>query len=163
MLAKRDQVQLVQAYVSDKMWDDFIDTLKEAAPSYKALGVSIWEGVQTREDQMFDSVGGFANWLTYGIPKGILDANKANYEVMREKTNAYTVTNFLTLGTVDMVVGTFNPETPLSAEHLLDSFGVVSMVYGGAAAVKQVGGVATVKPITTLNTPIKPGPTGKQL
>ncbi|SEO11364.1 hypothetical protein SAMN04488134_1041, partial [Amphibacillus marinus] len=88
---------------------------------------------------------------------------QANYKAMRDTTNAYTVTNWLTLGIPDMVVGAFNPENPLSAEHLLDSFGVVSMIYGGAAAAKHVRGVATVKPLTALNTPIQAGPIGKPL
>ncbi|SEO96831.1 hypothetical protein SAMN04488134_1263, partial [Amphibacillus marinus] len=43
------------------------------------------------------------------------------------------------------------------------SFGVVSMIYGGAAAAKHVRGVATVKPLTALNTPIQAGPIGKPL
>jgi hypothetical protein len=50
------------------------------------------------------------------------------YETMRSNTNLYTVGNWLTMGTFDMVKGTFAPDKPLSLEHWVNSAGTVAML-----------------------------------
>lgn len=49
---------------------------------------------------------------------------------MLKSGSAYDIGNWATMGSFDMIKGTFNPEEPLSKEHWTNSFGVVSMLFG---------------------------------
>ncbi|SEO94360.1 ribonuclease, partial [Amphibacillus marinus] len=152
--------QLIETYVSQELWGDFVDILKAAAPSYIALGVSIWEGAQTRQDEKFESVGGFLNWVTFGIPKrrfydnpkAVLEQVQAYYTAMKETPNVYTISNFATLGLPDLVVGAFNPETSLSAEHMMNSLYVLMLMSGMASTAKSM--IARLKPVKALTKPV---------
>ncbi|MDL4842127.1 hypothetical protein QQS35_16940, partial [Aquibacillus sp. LR5S19] len=92
-----------------------------------------------RSDKTFDSVGDFGNAMTFGVPKGIYQGLMDNYYQMLEDPSLRTISNYLSVGATDMVIGAVNPEDPLSADHLLNSFGFASTVVGGGAYSKVLG------------------------
>ena len=73
----------------------------------------IYNGLQSRANNAFNDFESFLDWLTMGIPKGLLDHSLSNAERMLGDPNWYTIFNWLSIGALDAISGTINPERPL--------------------------------------------------
>jgi len=82
----------------------------------------------------------FLDWMTYGY----LSANQYRYEVMHQGTNWYSVGNYASGGSFDVIKGTVKPEEPLSFDHWMNSFGTATLAYsilnGMSGPVNKIGG-----------------------
>jgi hypothetical protein len=109
-------------------------------------------------DKATDSPYDFFNWLTLGItgdiPVGIYEAAKDRSEHMFDSKEKFA--DWLTLGTVEMAKGAFNPDEAWSADHWLNSLGMVTLLYGpveksllptGGGGLKPPKGLDSVKGI----------------
>ena len=77
------------------------------------------------------------NWLTLGIPKGIINEGRERFERANESGDAGDYANWLLLGLPDLVKGTVQPEKALSFEHWMNSIALASILYGGYRAAKN--------------------------
>ncbi|WP_245805778.1 hypothetical protein [Bacillus alkalicellulosilyticus] len=137
----------------------FTTGTKKSLNSFKEIGTMIWDEHMERSDKMFDSWGDFGNAISFGIPKGIYQGLENNYNEMVENPSLRTVSNWITLGGVDMTIGAVNPDDPLSAEHWLNSMGLAGTVVGGGAlsqSIKSATTTTTIKPATKVPPATKP-------
>lgn len=81
---------------------------------------------------MMDSPYDFFNWLTLGLtgdlPSGIYAGAKDRADHSFDSVEKFA--DWLTLGTVEMAKGTFNPEEVWSAEHWMNSLGMATLITG---------------------------------
>lgn len=96
------------------------------AQEWKDFAKGVWNGMGERSEKMLNSPNDFMNYLTMGV----WNSNAENGKKMLKTKNAYDIINWATMGGADMVNGAVNPEKPLSPEHWMNSFGVVSTVFG---------------------------------
>ncbi|WP_078552275.1 hypothetical protein [Bacillus alkalicellulosilyticus] len=137
----------------------FTTGTKKSLNSFKEIGTMILDEHMDRSDKMFDSWGDFGNAISFGIPKGIYQGLENNYNEMVDNPSLRTVSNWITLGGVDMTIGAVNPDDPLSAEHWLNSMGLAGTVVGGGAlsqSIKSATTTTTIKPATKVPTSTKP-------
>jgi hypothetical protein len=110
------------------------DPFTKSAESFKEIGSDIWQGFIDRNNKKFDSFYDFSNYLLMGLPEGLIvepmKMNQRNYDEIEGWTDVYSITNWLTMGIPDMVIGAFNPEEPFSKEHWMDSAGVAGALFG---------------------------------
>ncbi|MDL4842633.1 hypothetical protein QQS35_19550, partial [Aquibacillus sp. LR5S19] len=64
-----------------------------------------------RSDKTFDSVGDFGNAMTFGVPKGIYLGLMDNYYQMLEDPSLRTISNYVSVGATDMVIGAVTQKT----------------------------------------------------
>lgn len=86
------------------------------------------------------------------------DLAVATYNGMKERAdemlndpNWYTVGNWATMGTFDMVNGAINPEEPLSLQHWIDSAGTVLLVSGAWSTAARGATAAVEGAANTIN------------
>ncbi|TDX89458.1 UNVERIFIED_CONTAM: putative deaminase of polymorphic toxin system [Lysinibacillus xylanilyticus] len=96
--------------------------------SLKEIGKDFKDGLDTRWNKALDSPYDFANYLTLGALDGLVSGAKDRQKKMWNSPSDFA--NYATFGFTGMVNGAVNPKDPLSKEHLLDSFGVVTSVFG---------------------------------
>ncbi|WP_019913023.1 hypothetical protein [Paenibacillus sp. HW567] len=100
--------------------------------SFKEIGTGFVDRLRARADQATDSPYDFFNWLTLGItgdlPTAVYEGAKDRSDHMFDSTEKFA--DWLTLGTVEMAKGAFNPEEAWSADHWLNSLGMVTLLYG---------------------------------
>ncbi|WP_342424301.1 zincin-like metallopeptidase toxin domain-containing protein [Paenibacillus sp. FSL E2-0178] len=100
--------------------------------SFKEIGTGFMDTLRIRADKATDSPYDFVNWITLGIagdlPVGIYRQAKERADHMLDSPEKFA--DWLTLGTVEMGKGAFHPEESWSAEHWLNSLGVVSLLVG---------------------------------
>jgi len=70
---------------------------------------------------------------------------------MLNDPNWYTVGNWATMGTFDMVNGAINPEEPLSLQHWIDSAGTVLLIYGAWSTAAKGATAAAEGAANTIN------------
>jgi len=96
--------------------------------SLKEIGKDFMNGLDTRQKKALDSPYDFANYLTLGALDGLVSGAKDRQGKMWNSPSDFA--NYATFGFTGMVNGAVNPKDPLSKEHLLDSFGVVTSLFG---------------------------------
>ncbi|MCL2056920.1 MAG: minor capsid protein [Oscillospiraceae bacterium] len=96
----------------------------------------IYEGLQARGANAFSSFEGFLDWLTLGVPRGMLESNLARTRIMLAKPNWYTIGNYMTSGIFDTFRGALKPDRPLSLRHWLDSLLAATVVYASYRAIE---------------------------
>lgn len=75
------------------------------------------------------TVSGILDWLSFGIVSGFWNGLRSRAEVMMEEPNLYTISNWLTLGFVEVGKEAILPEEPLSLQHWLSAVGFASSVF----------------------------------
>ncbi|WP_340034213.1 HNH endonuclease [Paenibacillus sp. FSL E2-0202] len=114
--------------------EDSKNAFYKSIDSFKEIGTGFVGTLRTRADKATDSPYDFFNWLTLGItgdiPVGIYEAAKDRSEHMFDSKEKFA--DWLTLGTVEMAKGAFNPDEAWSADHWLNSLGMVTLLYGPA-------------------------------
>ncbi|MRN57381.1 hypothetical protein [Paenibacillus monticola] len=100
--------------------------------SFKEIGTAFVGTLRTRADKATDSPYDFFNWLTLGItgdlPVAMYEGAKDRSDHMFDSKEKFA--DWLTLGTVEMAKGAFNPEEAWSADHWMNSLGMVTLLYG---------------------------------
>ncbi|WNS41213.1 hypothetical protein [Paenibacillus sp. MMS20-IR301] len=95
-------------------------------------GAGFADTLKARADKATDSPYDFFNWLTLGItgdlPAGMYKEAKDRADHLLDSPEKFA--DWLTLGTVEMAKGAFHPEESWSAEHWMNSLGVVSLLAG---------------------------------
>ncbi|MCK0473985.1 hypothetical protein MW695_22020, partial [Alkalihalobacillus sp. APA_J-10(15)] len=105
--------------------------------SFKEIGDMWWGGMTERTRKSTDSWYDFSNYITLGLVGGAVwtwEGMENRYAQFRDDKSMSTFVNYITMGGDEMVVGTFTPEDPFSAEHWLNSIGVAGIVAGGSLA-----------------------------
>ncbi|MEK5178335.1 MULTISPECIES: HNH/ENDO VII family nuclease [Paenibacillus] len=138
--------------------EDSKNAFYKSIDSFKEIGTGFVGTLRTRADKATDSPYDFFNWLTLGItgdiPVGIYEAAKDRSEHMFDSKEKFA--DWLTLGTVEMAKGAFNPDEAWSADHWLNSLGMVTLLYGpveksllptGGGGLKPPKGLDSVKGI----------------
>jgi len=136
--------------------EDSKNAFYKSIDSFKEIGTGFVGTLRTRADKATDSPYDFFNWLTLGItgdiPVGIYEAAKDRSEHMFDSKEKFA--DWLTLGTVEMAKGAFNPDEAWSADHWLNSLGMVTLLYGpveksllptGSGGLKPPKGLDSVK------------------
>lgn len=90
---------------------------------------------------MWDSAGGFLDWLTLGFVSGIWDGVVLRHNTMTDGPSVYNFLNAVFLGTLDTLRGVVKPKKPWSLEHLLDIVRTVLIAYAAFKAVKKLQGL----------------------
>ena len=111
------------------------DIIKKSYNSLKEIPKDLWHGFETRGEKAFDSSYDFINWMTMGFWDGMTERTNK----MMETGNIYDIGNWATSGLFDMAKEAVNPEDPLSKEHWLNSFGLVSTIFGAKASISNTG------------------------
>jgi len=76
--------------------------------------------------------------LTSSFFACISPEGQARAQAVIEKPGLYNVGNWLTIGTFDMIKGTFAPEKPLSLQHWADSLGTATLMMPALSAVDDL-------------------------
>ncbi|WP_269058770.1 ribonuclease YeeF family protein [Lentibacillus populi] len=139
-----------------------VNPFVKAGQSILEIGEDIKHGFEERADKRHDSWYDYANYWTSGlldIGKGFGEGLESRGEEVLESPSFYSVTNWISIGGLDLVNGAVNPDEALSKEHLMASFGLASLfsiakapvTSGGSSAVKAAGKAADaekkVKPV----------------
>lgn|GEM_PF-1985378 len=115
--------------------------LTESLNSFKEIGQDLWAGMEKRNEDKFDSVYDFGNYITAGAPdlvKGFASGLNERAEVATDSGSDFI--NYLTMGGVDLFNGAVNPDDTYSKEHWLDSFGLAALLVGGVKPGLRVKG-----------------------
>lgn len=104
-----------------KVWD-----------SIQGIGSDIYNAAENRADHAGDSVPAFLDYLTMGVVSGSYHSAKDRANRMMDSPLEFT--NWATLGISGLVDGALFTDDPLSKEHLLNSFGLASLLAGGTLA-----------------------------
>ncbi len=110
--------------VATKVTKEIQKPVVKSFNSFKEIGKDFNKGLQTRANKALDSPYDFANYLTLGAVDGIKSGAKSRADKILDSPSDFL--NYATFGFTDMAKGAVNPKDPLSKEHWLDSFGVVS-------------------------------------
>ncbi|WP_299741983.1 T7SS effector LXG polymorphic toxin [uncultured Rossellomorea sp.] len=126
--------------------------ITESLNSFKEIGQDLWAGMEKRNEDKFDSVYDFGNYITAGgldVGKGFTSGLKERAEVATDSGSDFI--NYLTMGGMDLFNGAVNPDDTYSKEHWLNSFGLAALLVGGAKpGLKAKGGtnISTPAPKT---------------
>ena len=118
----------------------FIDDMGAYFKEFGTDAKKFWDNFTEGNNQRFNkfwserNIYTFADYMTYGM----LSANEARGNAMIQNPNWYTVGNWMTSGTFDMINGAVNPDKPLSFDHWMNSLGTVSLAYGGYKGVQNI-------------------------
>ncbi|WP_082051236.1 T7SS effector LXG polymorphic toxin [Rossellomorea aquimaris] len=107
--------------------------ITESLNSFKEIGQDLWAGMEKRNEDKFDSVYDFGNYITAGAPdlvKGFASGLNERAEVATDSGSDFI--NYLTMGGMDLFNGAVNPDDSYSKEHWLNSFGLAALLVGGA-------------------------------
>ncbi|MGM0751803.1 MAG: T7SS effector LXG polymorphic toxin [Bacillota bacterium] len=107
--------------------------ITESLNSFKEIGQDLWAGMEKRNEDKFDSVYDFGNYITAGgldVGKGFTSGLKERAEVATDSGSDFI--NYLTMGGMDLFNGAVNPDDSYSKEHWLNSFGLAALLVGGA-------------------------------
>jgi RHS repeat-associated protein len=127
---------------SKSFLDSLTDPFSKSWNSLSGIGNGFVSAQNERWDTLVNdpyNVGNFADWFTYGIPKGMyqgyVDRNN------KKMDSVYDFTNYLTSGAVETVDGALFPDDPLSEEHWQNSIETSLAVFGvrlsSKGAIKQ--------------------------
>ena len=75
------------------------------------------------------TVSGLLDWLTFGIVSGFWNGLQSRTNAMMEEPNLYTISNWLTLGLVELGKEAIFPDEPLSLQHWLSALGFASSAF----------------------------------
>ncbi|WP_374055793.1 T7SS effector LXG polymorphic toxin [Rossellomorea sp. FM04394] len=126
--------------------------ITESLNSFKEIGQDLWAGMEKRNEDKFDSVYDFGNYITAGgldVGKGFASGLKERAEVATDSGSDFI--NYLTMGGMDLFNGAVNPDDSYSKEHWLNSFGLAALLVGGAKPGLNVKGgknISTAAPKT---------------
>lgn len=128
---------------------DHRNAFQKAGDSLVELGNDILMAADERSDKAFTSVGGFLDWLTMGIPKGMYQGYVERADKMFDSPNDFA--NGITFGVHGTIREAIFPTNAWSKEHMAN-------IFGTAAFVTSVGGASSFfRPRDYFGREVKPG------
>ncbi|WP_163582823.1 T7SS effector LXG polymorphic toxin [Gracilibacillus saliphilus] len=124
----------LQKFEKQSSSNELFEPVTKSLNSFKEIGLSIYDGLEKRNEKKLDSGYDFVNYLTLGLPSGfanLYDGMEARYQNARNSFNTSNFLSYISMGTSDMISGAVNPDEVYSAEHWLNSFGLATLISGG--------------------------------
>jgi WXG100 family type VII secretion target len=116
---------------------DTRNTLEKSGDSLKELGTNFMAAANERYEKRYDSVGGFLDYWTFGIPKGMWQGYADRADKWLDSPEDFA--NWATLGVHGTIRETVFPQNAWSTEHWANILGTAGLVGGGTIA-------STIKP-----------------
>lgn len=138
-LSYQDHIANVKTTGSEFLDGAIIQPATKSWDSFKVIGESAVDSVvdssQDRNDKKFDSGYDFVNYLTLGLPDGVVgiggESFDQRYQTFKHDTTTASFLNYATMGPSEMVVNAVAPEEAWSPEHWLNSLGSASVLATG--------------------------------
>lgn len=109
---------------------------QKSADSLAELGTAFMQAADDRYQKRYDSVGGFLDYWTFGIPSGLVEGymDRANKAFDSPNDTA----NWLTLGIHGTIREAIFPTNAWSSEHWANMMGMGGMMVGGGMTAKMI-------------------------
>ncbi|WP_238552961.1 hypothetical protein [Paenibacillus alvei] len=134
--------------------------VKKTGNSIAEIGIDFWNGLEVRANKSLDSPYDFGNWLTVGAFDEVssrIEGYKTRDDMRNE--SPYDYVNWLSSGIAGSFKEAFNPDDPLSKEHWMSSFDVVTLILGARGAAPKGSGPTLPKVNAKTPVPIGGGST----
>ncbi|WP_427181456.1 WXG100 family type VII secretion target [Paenibacillus sp. TC-CSREp1] len=109
---------------------------QKSADSLAELGTAFMQAADDRYQKRYDSVGGFLDYWTFGIPSGLVEGymDRANKAFDSPNDTA----NWLTFGIHGTIREAIFPTNAWSSEHWANMMGMGGMMVGGGLTAKMI-------------------------
>ncbi|WP_426334144.1 WXG100 family type VII secretion target [Paenibacillus silvae] len=109
---------------------------QKSADSLAELGTAFMQAADDRYPKRYDSVGGFLDYWTFGIPSGLVEGymDRANKAFDSPNDTA----NWLTFGIHGTIREAIFPTNAWSSEHWANMMGMGGMMVGGGLTAKMI-------------------------
>ncbi|PZT52165.1 WXG100 family type VII secretion target [Paenibacillus silvae] len=109
---------------------------QKSADSLAELGTAFMQAADDRYQKRYDSVGGFLDYWTFGIPSGLVEGymDRANKAFDSPNDTA----NWLTFGIHGTIREAIFPTNAWSSEHWANMIGMGSIMVGGGITAKMI-------------------------
>nr|WP_145405924.1 WXG100 family type VII secretion target [Paenibacillus xylanexedens] len=109
---------------------------QKSADSLAELGTAFMQAADDRYQKRYDSVGGFLDYWTFGIPSGLVEGymDRANKAFDSPNDTA----NWLTFGIHGTIREAIFPTNAWSSEHWANMIGMGGMMVGGGITAKMI-------------------------
>ncbi|MCM3175023.1 WXG100 family type VII secretion target [Paenibacillus sp. MER 99-2] len=112
--------------------DDKRNAFQKSADSIVELGQAFLQSADDRYQKRYDSVGGFLDYWTFGIPSGLVSGYVDRAEKAFNSPN--DAANWITFGIHGTIREATFPTNAWSSEHWANIFGVGGLMLGGGYA-----------------------------
>ncbi|MDT0126069.1 WXG100 family type VII secretion target [Paenibacillus sp. RRE4] len=112
------------------------NAFQKSVDSLKELGTGFMQAADDRYQKRYDSVGGFLDYWTFGIPSGLVEGYMDRAD--KAFNSANDTANWLTFGIHGTIREAIFPSNAWSSEHWANMMGMGGMMVGGGLTAKMI-------------------------
>lgn len=112
------------------------NAFQKSVDSLKELGTGFMQAADDRYQKRYDSVGGFLDYWTFGIPSGLVEGYMDRADKAFDSPN--DTANWLTFGIHGTIREAIFPTNAWSSEHWANMMGMGGMMVGGGLTAKMI-------------------------
>ncbi|SCY34294.1 WXG100 family type VII secretion target [Paenibacillus polysaccharolyticus] len=112
------------------------NAFQKSVDSLKELGTGFMQAADDRYQKRYDSVGGFLDYWTFGIPSGLVGGYMDRADKAFDSPN--DTANWLTFGIHGTIREAIFPTNAWSSEHWANMMGMGGMMVGGGLTAKMI-------------------------
>lgn len=112
------------------------NAFQKSVDSLKELGTGFIQAADDRYQKRYDSVGGFLDYWTFGIPSGLVEGYMDRAD--KAFNSANDTANWLTFGIHGTIREAIFPTNAWSSEHWANMMGMGGMMVGGGLTAKMI-------------------------
>ncbi|MEI2281723.1 WXG100 family type VII secretion target [Paenibacillus polysaccharolyticus] len=112
------------------------NAFQKSVDSLKELGTGFMQAADDRYQKRYDSVGGFLDYWTFGIPSGLVEGYMDRAD--KAFNSANDTANWLTFGIHGTIREAIFPTNAWSSEHWANMMGMGGMMVGGGLTAKMI-------------------------